>query len=362
MDSALPRQIAVEGRREARFAFVAGNRNRRRFRHDPSYVYRCENLAAGIVTAGPLEVSLLHRNAALTARPVDVAVFHRPNWSVRHWLAKNWLGRRNGVLVADVDDLIFDEDLAPFSPGVLNGSVGLAETQRQFAANRRALERFDLIIVSTVPLAEHVRRCFPWARVGLVSNAVHRSWREVSPRGAAPDGFVVSYLPGTRSHDRDFGVYCDGVEAFLAKYPDARLEVTGPLNFALAARPGQIAHRERVPFEHYHERVSSSWVNLAPLEPTPFTRCKSALKVLEAGYWGIPTVCSPIPDAERFRDAGALFAADGESCFKWLEAMMESDRYRRVTENLSERVLALADVDREAQKFLGFVGISAEGA
>jgi hypothetical protein len=173
-----------------------------------------------------------------------------------------------------------------------------------------------------------------------------------------PGAPVITYLPGTRSHDRDFAVYAEGVAAFLAKYPEARLEVTGPLDFTLPARAGQVVHREKVPFDRYHDRVRAGWVNLAPLEVTPFTRCKSALKVLEAGYWGVPTVCSPIPDAVRFEDAGALFADDAEGCYVRLEAMMDEAGYRRATEGLSARVLAVADVDREAGRFLELAGVA----
>jgi hypothetical protein len=60
----------------------------------------------------------------------------------------------------------------------------------------------------------------------------------------------------------------------------------------------------RVPFSDYVNHLKLGWVNLAPLEITPSNHCKSALKVLEAGYWGIPSVYSPYPDVERFVDAG----------------------------------------------------------
>lgn len=349
------------------FAFVACNRNRHRFREDPSYIYRCENLGTALQAAGH-RVSFVHLSAVFNGDLPDVAVFHRPPYSLRLAVVLHWLQHRGVTLLADVDDLVFDEALAEYSPGVMNGLVVLKETRRQFAANHQALARFNAITVSTAPLAEHVRQCFSGARVGVVPNAVHRSWLAVgiaadctslnelradSYRWDAP---IVTYFPGTRSHDRDFVVFAEGVGAFLAKYPQARLEVTGPLRFDMTARKGQVVHREKQPFAHYHEQVRTGWVNLAPLLRTPFTRCKSALKVLEAGYWGVPTVCSPFPDADRFQGAGALYAQDAEACFEQLEAIMEPGCYREVTAKLSERVLALADADWVAQQFLRFVG------
>jgi hypothetical protein len=343
-------------RRALRVAFVAGNRNPARFREDPSFVYRCENLGLALQAAGH-RVSWLHWTALRPAHRFDVVVFHRPRWSLRWRTLVWWLRRCGAMLTADLDDLVFDAALAPYSPGVLNKQVPLKQTQRLFASHFRALACFDRLTVSTQPLAGYVRERFPRARVEVLPNAVHLAWRGISGDPEWKDDRpVVTYFPGTRSHDRDFAVYADGVARFLAAHPAARLEITGPLQFTLSARPGQVVHREKVPFARYAELARSAWVNLAPLEATPFTRCKSALKVLEAGFWGAPTVCSPLPDAERFAAAGALFAADGEECFAVLQELLEPARYAAVSLGLRERVTAAADVGRVAETFLQFVG------
>jgi hypothetical protein len=344
-----------------RVAFVAGNRNPARFREDPSFVYRCENLGLALQAAGH-QVHLLHWTALRPAQRFDVVVFHRPRWSLRWRTLLWWLHRCGTTLTADVDDLVFDVALAQYSPGVLNKQVPLQQTQRLFASHCRALACFQRLTVSTLPLAGHVRERFPLARVVVLPNAVHQAWRggaaDPETNGSRP---VVTYLSGTRSHDRDFALYADGVARFLAAHPAARLEVTGPLQFSLPARPGQVVHHPKVPFAQYVERVRSAWVNLAPLEATPFTRCKSALKVLEAGFWGAPTICSPLPDAERFAAAGAVFAANGEECFASLQALLAPSRYAAVTRGLREGVLALADVGRVAESFLQFVGVEPAG-
>ena len=356
MNTQFPGSWQTAQRGALRVAFVACNRNPARFREDPSFIYRCENLGLALQAAGH-QVSWLHWTALRPAQRFDVVVFHRPRWSLR-WRALMWWLRRCGTtLAADVDDLVFDAALAPHSPGVLNNQVPLKQTQRLFASHFQALACFDRLTVSTLPLSGHVREHFPLARVEVLPNAVHLAWRGVSSGREKKDARpVVTYFPGTRSHDRDFAVFADGVARFLAVHPEARLEVTGPLQFDLAARPGQVVHQEKVPFSRYAERARSAWVNLAPLEETPFTRCKSALKVLEAGFWGAPTVCSPLPDAERFAAAGAILASDGQACFEALQSLLEPARYAAATRGLAERVLAQADVGRVAEAFLQFVG------
>jgi hypothetical protein len=263
-------------------------------------------------------------------------------------------------VAADFDDLVFDESFAGFSPGVVNGLVSLDATCRTFRAARRAFPLFDLVTVSTAPLADHARSLFPLSRVEVVPNAVHHSWRgSALPNPPFRERPVITYFPGTRSHDRDFATIAGALERFLEKHAEACLHVTGPLKLALSARPGQVVHREKVPFAEYHHHFRGSWLNLAPLEETPFNRCKSALKVLEAGYWNIPTLCSPTPDVARFKGAGALLAEGEEAWFGQMEALLDPERYRAVTMGLRDRVLRVAQVEEFATRMVDFAGKAA---
>jgi glycosyltransferase involved in cell wall biosynthesis len=260
-------------------------------------------------------------------------------------------------LVADLDDLIFDEALAEHSPGVVNGFMSLEKTKRTYASHARILSRFEKITVSTEPLAQHAKARFPKAKVAVIPNAVHWSWREL-PAYKKPErpGRLIGYFPGTRSHDRDFAQVAPVLQSVLAQCPDVRLSVTGPLDFELEARPGQVDRHEKMPFDRFHENVQRCDVNLAPLEASPFTACKSALKVIEAGYWNIPTVCSPLPDAQRFVGAGACLAnTPAEFEAQLLRLLRDDAWYAEQTEGLRERVLALADVNAVAQQWLDFV-------
>lgn len=338
------------------FAFVACNRNAERFREDPSFIYRCQNMAAALTAAGH-QVSLFHLTKFPFGKHFDAVVFHRPHRTLRFDLTLFRLkGHKRCVLIADVDDLIFDEAYAEFSPGVVNGLVPLPATRKKFLAHRLALGKFDLITVSTLPLAEHIATSFPTARVEIFPNAVPLAWRkaEGSPLRLEKEQ-VISYFPGTRSHDRDFSVIVEPLARFLAKYPQSRLQVTGPLDFELPARTAQVLLRAKVPFDVYPALFREAWVNLAPLESTPFNRCKSALKVLEAGYWNVPTLCSPSPDTERFIGAGALPAGTPDLWFEQLESLLDPDRYRTLTEKLRERVLKIADITGDAARLVQVV-------
>ena len=334
-----------------KFLFLSHAKNPKLFTSDPSFRYRCMNLAGRLEKS---KADYVHVSKMLW-RFGGVVSFHRPdNGAIfqKIFLRQKCLGSR---LVADCDDLVFDPDLAEFSPGVRNGVVALDKTREMFSENQKAFAKFSILTTSTEPLAEEMRRVFPNARVGVVPNAIYHGWLGMA-EPPHPRPKILTYLPGTRSHDRDFQLIASVLEELLHRHPEVRLHVTGPLVFQLSARAGQVVAREKVPFEQYHEWVREGRVNLAPLEDSPFNRCKSALKILEAGFFGIPTVCSDFPDALRFLGAGAHIARSPEDWKAALERLLfDEDAYRAETEGMRERVLALAHPEIMGKKWLEFL-------
>lgn len=338
-------------------AFVACNKNPARFGEDPSFIYRCENLGAGLRALG-VKVWLGHLSSFPWQRRFDWVVFHRPKVTWRFRLLHAWLRSRATGMSADFDDLIFDPAFAQYSPGVVNGQVGLPETMRSFALHRAALASFAAVSVSTQPLADCIASTNGQTSVYVLPNAVHWRWHampeaEVPRRDERP---VIGYFPGTRSHDRDFSLVSKAISRVLDRHPEAVLSVTGPLNFTVEARANQVVHHEKVPFPRFHERFAGVSVNLAPLEETPFTRCKSALKVIEGAFWNVPTICSPLPDAERFVGEGALLASGHKEFEANLERLLvEPEFHAKVSSGLRQRVLQKADVYVLAQEWLNWV-------
>lgn len=340
-------------------AFLACNKNPARFREDASFVYRCENLAAALARLGH-QVHLSHYTLHPWGMRPDVVVFHRPQLTPQWWLLMGWLRRQGVQLVADVDDLIFDPQLAFLSPAVLNGRAELGQIARRFKRHRQALQRFPLLTVSTETLRDELSG-LPGlnerASVHWLPNAVHHSWLSMTIRSEVPSPElqvpVLRYLPGTRSHDRDFALIAEPLAALLRARPQARLEVTGPIEFSLSVPEHQVVRRDKQPFACYHQVVAGASVNLAPLEDTRFTRCKSALKVIEAAYWQVPTVCSPLPDARRLSRAGAHLAATDEEWFAKLARLLDDSGYHaRQVGSLRRKILEQANVHELARGWL----------
>ncbi len=340
-------------------AFLACNKNPARFREDASFVYRCENLGAALERLGH-QVHLAHFTQYPWGMRPDVVVFHRPQLTPQWWLLMGWLRQQKVQLVADVDDLIFDPHLAALSPAVLNGRADLAQIMRRFKRHRQALQRFALLSVSTETLRDELGTLpglSERASVHWLPNAVHHSWMTLQRHADLPTEAsvvpVLRYLPGTRSHDRDFALIAEPLAAVLRARPASRLEVTGPIEFSLPVPDHQVIRRDKLPFAQYHNAVAGAHVNLAPLEDTRFTRCKSALKVIEAAFWQVPTVCSPLPDARRLARAGAHLVASDEEWVAKLGRLLDDPVYHaRQVSGLRRKVLDQANVHQLARGWL----------
>jgi glycosyltransferase involved in cell wall biosynthesis len=310
------------------------------------------------------ETSCIHRKNFGTDSKGSIVTFHRPRetWSWQRWMrARGFPSAAKHI--AEVDDLVFDPALAAHSPAVRNRHKSLWSTRRLFRGNGRALARFDRISTSTEPLASHLRNHFPKANVEVFPNCIPCAWRSLPISPLPTQARTLTYFPGTRGHNADFAMIAGAVRKFLASHPDWHLLVAGPLEFKLGAAQHQVRHLERVDFERYHEIVRRGAINLAPLEDSPFNQCKSALKIMEAGFFGIPSVASAIPDAERFAGDGVEFASSPN---EWIEALCRlasrfpyGDLWR---EQLRSRIVRNASIEREAARWTGWLGLASSEA
>jgi len=331
--------------------FVSCNPHPTTFRLEGSYIYRCENLALGLAALGH-QVSHRHINSLVAGRVAfDVAVFLRPTDSIRfRWVARR-LKKAGCRMVADFDDLLFDPSFARYRPSVWAGQASLPRTMRKFARHTRALRQFDRFTFSTQSLFDHFAGLHPDSPRLIVPNAAYRPWQEMQRIHAEPRR--ITYFSGTRTHDRDFALVEPALMRLLEERDDFRVQLVGPLQTRLSHR--HVERVGRVDFKRYADLVRSAHINLAPLEDTPFNRCKSALKAIEAGCFGIPTVASPIGDYLRVATEGVVYASDAEQWYEKLTLALDDDSYRRWSEGLVERLRPLSDVDAFARDFLRFV-------
>lgn len=272
--------------------------------------------------------------------------------------------RGHGVkLVADYDDLLFAGDVSGL-PESAGGAIAGSEKRERLAAYAAGLTAFDTFIVSTRALAAQLTRLKPDARVTVVPNGLSEAWLTQGRALYRPfrpgDPKVIRYFAGSPSHDHDFVSIVEPLARFLEEHRDVRLDVVGPVSFDASRFPnGSVAALRSVSYDTLPGMLSSTWVNLAPLEPNAFNNCKSALKVLESGAFACPTLTSPNDDVLRHAELGApvLLCRHPDDWYEGLVAMLDTERRMAHGRGMAEHVNAHGMASATLPAWLSALGL-----
>jgi glycosyltransferase involved in cell wall biosynthesis len=221
--------------------------------------------------------------------------------------------RDRGVrLIADFDDLLFAGRVSGL-PGSVGGAISTALLDARLDGYAAALTAFDAFTVSTRALRDHILQRLPASKVALVPNGLSEAWvrqgRALYDAFQPGDPLTIRYFAGSPSHDEDFASVAEPLRRFMVDHPQVRLELVGPIRADLSAFPqGSVALLPPVPYETLPRLIATSWVNIAPLHGSAYAEAKSALKLLEAGAFGCPTLASANDDMRRHHALGAPVA------------------------------------------------------
>ena len=295
--------------------------------------YRMGHLAEHLRAA----TTIVDRDPPLSElRDADVLLVMRPFVDDACEAILDACRRRGVLLVADFDDLLFAGDPAEY-PLVLGGSLTAEQSGARMRRYQIGLSEFDAFTVATAELESDLALTKPGARIAHVWNGLSPSWVEQGRalyRAWQPgDPKVIRYFSGSPSHRADFARIAPTVELFLRAHPDVTLEIVGALDDRTPAQ------RARVPYMELPRLLASSWTTLAPLAPTRFNACKSAIKFLESAAFGAPCIASSIGDLARHHEGGVILV-DVEA--EWHDALTRllDDEYRMA---LAQRGRAYVD-------------------
>ena len=254
-------------------------------------------------------------------------------------------------VIADYDDLLFACPLDAFPRSdAWYRRPGIARRLRGY---RESLAYFDAFTASTLPIAEALRIARPDAEICVVPNRPSPSWvargrARYQDRAWAPkERKVLRYLPGSPSHDHDFAVIEDALVDFLRDRDDVDLEIVGFLKFNRRRFPrGRVEHRPKVDYERFPGVLMSTWLNLVPLAPNVYSQARSALKLLEAAAFGVPSIATPSIDHNRTTELPSpiRFARTHN---EWLDALHEAYRSTPVDGAEAARLRVPSEVSEE---------------
>jgi glycosyltransferase involved in cell wall biosynthesis len=253
----------------------------------------------------------------------DAVILPRLSWNdadeaaAERWMAA--LHRAGLAVIYEVDDDFFSPQfLRQQRQAGLEAARGKsdAELDAQRLARIRALQRCDGVTVSSSRLATVVRQYVAADMpVCVVPNAIdwqwHRAvlaaWRSaaqtaarVKPALVPPSNTVTIGWAGGARPDADVLLMAQAWAAVGKMRPQTRFVVQGYHPTAIdEALAGAALAAERVewrpwlPLEQYPAGLAGVQIACAPLADTPFARCKTPIKVMEAAALGAAVVASP---------------------------------------------------------------------
>ena len=205
------------------FTFVSCVKNEARLRQDPAFQYRCINIAHELSDLGR-ENKCIHFSELSTKAKNEIFIFQRPSTRsfFQHWkfIRKLKKLKANGcLLIADFDDLVFAPDFAEESPGVKKWLSKRATNSRELSKTIKEL------CFCLMHLRFQQSRCLKHSYSSFLLHQCskfrilhfgHGASKPITNRKPeADDKIILTYFPGTASHDRDFRIIEPALERLL---------------------------------------------------------------------------------------------------------------------------------------------------
>ena len=203
----------------------------------------------------------------------------------------------------------------------------------RMAALQQGLDEADMVIAATPALARSLSDRARHDRVGWLQNGcAGQPWprRPAKPAGAP---LVVGYM-GSASHGGDLELAVPAINALLQRYPHVRFELFGSISRQPVADllASTVTRREIIDGDYAAFRRALAglrWdIGLAPLEVSPYNRCKTATKWVEYAEAGIAVVASDMQVYQPIIAADAAAAAEPAQWERVLDRLIRSPALR----------------------------------
>src|SRR5574340_1654347 len=234
------------------------------------------------------------------AAACDLLILHRVTFTKTAKRLVDSVHARGGLVLVDVDDLIFDTRAFEWSDSPdFKDTIRAKLYQAEMQLQQETVLAGDGVIASTDYLAQ-VAADYQ-KPVWVHRNAANLEMIDISSRAVhqkrAPDGkYVIGYASGTLTHNRDFASIAPALLSTLESIPQAELWVIGYLDIpsGFDGVKARIRRIKPVPWRELPFWLSQFDVNLAPLLlDNPFSQSKSEIKYMEAALVRVPTIASP---------------------------------------------------------------------
>src|SRR5262249_40873941 len=257
----------------------------------------------------------------------SIVILFRLEWSDRtEELIRN--ARLNGSAIGfDVDDLVFHSDFESMMPFLKRLPSHTVDKYRsQFAGLLRTLRTADFCVASTPTIAKYLalENKSTIVHPNLLSHTYLNLARVIYPlRPALLREELIGFMSGSLTHDGDLESIAPALNKVLENHPEAQIAICGHATLPRALKLFESRVKRIADQDHrvYPSRMARCRAVIAPLEVVnDFTNAKSALKVFEAGVFGVPVVALPAePYREAIQNGVSGFLAN--SADEWIAAL-----------------------------------------
>lgn len=273
-------------------------------------------------------------------------------------------------LVIDFDDDMFNisplsphykecgiEDVRYVMPGgeVVNlwedgRNIDIKANKKRLDGVKRALEMSDMVTTTTDVLAGVFSEYND--NVKVLPNCIDPDiWQSLDMKRKDE---IRLYWAGGSSHYEDWCILTDIIPEVMAKYPQVKLVLMGTkFDGTLKKIP-----KHKVEFHNwvptpaypYKSAILSPDICIIPLRNTEFNRCKSAIKWIEMGALGVPSVVSNISPYKEMRNGdNGIFIEDNdpEAWMKGISMLVEDELLRaKIGGNAYRHTMSNFDINK----------------
>lgn len=248
--------------------------------------------------------------------------------------------RKSGArVVYEMDDHIFCPNLPEL---IADSEVDELDEQAYelTQAHAELLAHADYMTCPTEPLADALRGFGCEAKVFVLPTALDFELPRWNPSPQEVGTRVRIGWSGGSRVGRDLEIMVPHLLKIVRTYADVTVVIAGALKYArlFAGLPAkQLSLLGWVDYDHYPALLSTFDLALIPMQDHAYNRCKSALKVIDYGAVGVPSICSPVAPFTDFPHIAhtPVLSEDGE-WFTRIEEFLST----REANNVSSEPLA----------------------
>ena len=253
-----------------------------------------------------------------------------------------------------------DDDLLHVPESLGRSKFEHYNAPERLAALRADMEASDSIYASTPALAAALEAT--GITTPVVAGDIYCSMDPETFLTSRPaTGPVIGYM-ATGGHGADLDMVLPAVRRLMSEVPNLRFETFGTIGAtqSLSEFGSRVGHHRGVPnYALFLARLSELgwWVGIAPLEDTPFNRCKADTKWVEYTSAGLAVVATDLPVYHRAcADGAGLLAADEQEWYEALRALIMNKDLRSDTVSAARgRISAMYSRDALRRQLLSIV-------